>query len=181
MVTQSHLNVTNLSLYHFRPNPKLYQSMFISMLLTGKHYTLDNFSNPGPLFTKRTDVLPQDLAKSRSRDIWAYPFQIALKFERYLGNSTAEMPVKFMSDIIIMTFNFAASIFHENLRWGVLLLSEWRTPVNLVIRAYAMKTFSVIFLIARQTHNNNSRENVTTVGGGNNTIDTSPECIALEG
>ena len=25
--------------------------------------------NPGPLFTKRTDVLPQDFAKSRSREI----------------------------------------------------------------------------------------------------------------
>ena len=28
-----------------------------------------NIENPGPLFTKRTDVLPQDLAKSRGREI----------------------------------------------------------------------------------------------------------------
>ena len=32
-------------------------------------YLLDKNLETGPLFTKRTDVLPQDLAKSRSREI----------------------------------------------------------------------------------------------------------------
>ena len=33
---------------------------------------------PGPLFTKRTDVLPQDLGKSRSRKIRVWTFLVAL-------------------------------------------------------------------------------------------------------
>ena len=67
----------------------------------------------GPLFTKRTDVLPQDLMKSRSREIRVDTFPIALKFDRQLGSSAAEMPVKFQSDKIIMTSNPAVSRFHE--------------------------------------------------------------------
>ena len=53
---------------------------------------------PGPLFTKRTDVLPWDLVKSRSRQIGCYIDSIALKFERHLGSSAAEVLVKFWSD-----------------------------------------------------------------------------------
>ena len=37
---------------------------------------------PGPLFTKRTDVLPQDLVKSRSHEIRVEIFPIALQFDR---------------------------------------------------------------------------------------------------
>ena len=48
-----------------------------------------------PLFTKRTDVLPQDLVKSPSREIGCYNDLIALTFDRYLGSSAAELPVKF--------------------------------------------------------------------------------------
>ena len=47
-------------------------------------------SPPGHLFTKRTDVLPQDLAKSRSREIRIWTFPIALKFDRHLGSTAAE-------------------------------------------------------------------------------------------
>ena len=49
----------------------------------------------GPLFTKQTDVLLQDLVKSRSYEIQVETFQIALKFDRHLCSSAAEMPVKF--------------------------------------------------------------------------------------
>ena len=52
----------------------------------------------GPLFTKRTNVLPQDLAKSRSREIGCYHDRIFLKFDRHLGSTAAEVPVKIQSD-----------------------------------------------------------------------------------
>ena len=45
--------------------------------------------NPGTLFPKQTDVLSQDLPKSRSREIHIYIFLIALKFDKHLGNSAA--------------------------------------------------------------------------------------------
>ena len=51
---------------------------------------------PWPLFTKPTDVLQQDLVKSRSRDIRVKTLPIALKLD---------MPVKFQSDTIIITPN----------------------------------------------------------------------------
>ena len=79
---------------------------------------------PGPLFTKRTDVLPQDLAKSRSLKIHIQTFPIALKFDRHLDCSDAEMPVKFKSDTIIITPILAAPRLHEILRWDVRPLSE---------------------------------------------------------
>ena len=57
----------------------------------------------GPLFTKRTDVLPQELMKSRSRDIRVWTFLIAQKFDRHIGNRAAEIPVIYHSDTIIIT------------------------------------------------------------------------------
>ena len=44
----------------------------------------------GPLFTKRKGVLPQDLGKSRSREIGCYNERIALKFDRHLPSAAAE-------------------------------------------------------------------------------------------
>ena len=64
---------------------------------------------PGHLFTKQTDVLPQDLVKPRSCKILAETLPIALKFDKSLGSSTAEMPVKFQSDTIIETPNLSPS------------------------------------------------------------------------
>ena len=58
-------------------------------------------SAPGSLFTKRQDVLPPNLAKSRSRKIWAQKCAIAMKFDSRLGSGAAETPVKFQSDTII--------------------------------------------------------------------------------
>ena len=52
---------------------------------------------PGSLYTKRTDGLPQDLVKSRSREIGCFNDPIALEFDRYVGSTAAEDPVKFQS------------------------------------------------------------------------------------
>ena len=63
----------------------------------------------GPLFNKRADVLPQDLVKSRGREIRVWNFSINLKSDWHLDSSAAEMPVKHQSDAVIITPNFAAS------------------------------------------------------------------------
>ena len=47
------------------------------------------------MFTNRTNVLPQDLAKSRGHEIRIYTFPIVLKFDGHLGSNAAEMFVKF--------------------------------------------------------------------------------------
>ena len=47
---------------------------------------------PGPLFTKWTGVLPQNLVKSRSREIGCYNDSIALKFDRHLDSAAVEVP-----------------------------------------------------------------------------------------
>ena len=89
------------------------------------HATIKNFVVmscgyvPRPLFTERTDVLPQDLLMSRSREIRVYAFPIALKFDWHLGSSAAEMPVKYQSDKIIIRPNLAASRLHETWRQDV--------------------------------------------------------------
>ena len=54
------------------------------------------------------DVIPRDHVKSR-----IHTFPIDLKFDKRLGNTAAEMPVKFLSDTIIITCNLAASGLHE--------------------------------------------------------------------
>ena len=81
----------------------------------------------GPPFTKRTDVLPQDRVTSRGRDIRVYTFPIAVKFDRHLGSSAAEMPIKFQSDTIITTSNLAALSFHEI--WLI-----WNTTIHLCLQ-----------------------------------------------
>ena len=63
-----------------------------------------------PLFSKRVDVLPQDLAKSRSREILFQNHRIDF------GNSVAEMPVKFQSDWNSLNPNLTVSRLHEILR-----------------------------------------------------------------
>ena len=55
----------------------------------------------GPLFTKRTDVLPQELAKSRSREIRASTLLITMKFNWHLCSTAAKIPVKSHSETII--------------------------------------------------------------------------------
>ena len=68
---------------------------------------------PGLPFNKWTDVVPQDLVKSRSLEIHVQTFPIALKICRHLGSSAAEMPVKYQRYTIIITSNIAAFRLHE--------------------------------------------------------------------
>ena len=74
---------------------------------------LYNLCCSGPLFTTRTVVLSQDPVKSRSRLSHVETSSIALKFDRHIDSSSAEMPVKFQRDTIIITPNLATSILHE--------------------------------------------------------------------
>ena len=83
---------------------------------------------PGSLFTKRMDVLPQN---SKPRDS-GYTLPIALKFDRHLGSSAAEMPVKFQRDAIIMTSTLADSRLHEIL-WQDARLLSLKGPVKYII------------------------------------------------
>ena len=55
--------------------------------------------------------LPTHICVTRPQ--WVKTFPIALKFDRHLDSSAAEMPAKFQSDMIIITSNFAASRYHE--------------------------------------------------------------------
>ena len=50
-------------------------------------YWIGPLHGPPRLFTKRYDVLPPNLAKSRSLKIGCYNDRIALKFDRHLGRS----------------------------------------------------------------------------------------------
>ena len=70
-----------------------------------------NTTGPGYLFIKRTDVLRQDLVKSRGRKVRIGTFLIVLEFDWHLGSSAAELPVEFQTDRIIIAPNLAASRF----------------------------------------------------------------------
>ena len=76
-------------------------------------YHSDQDADPGPLFTKRYDVLPPNLVKSRSREIGCYNDRFALKVNRHLGSGAAEVPVKFQNDGTSLNPNLAASRLRE--------------------------------------------------------------------
>ena len=76
----------------------------------------DLFIHPYPNFNGKTDALPQDFVKSRSRETGCYNDRIALEFDRHLGSATAEVPVKFQSDWKSLNPNLTASRLHEILR-----------------------------------------------------------------
>ena len=54
-----------------------------------RRFFLNCTAPPGPLATKRQDVLPQDLVKSRNGEIECYNAPITLKFDRHLGRRGA--------------------------------------------------------------------------------------------
>ena len=60
------------------------------------------YSISGPLSTKLSDVLPQNLVKSRRREIQVWTFPIALKIDMHLCSCIAELPVLFQSHEIII-------------------------------------------------------------------------------
>ena len=64
------------------------------------------------IFTKRTDVAPQDLVKFWSRKVRVETFSIALKFDRLIKSYAAQLPGKIQSGTLIITSNFAGSILH---------------------------------------------------------------------
>ena len=53
---------------------------------------LVNTMASGPLFTKRTDVSPPNLVKSRSRETRCCNDRIALKFDTHLGRGASQIP-----------------------------------------------------------------------------------------
>ena len=57
----------------------------------------------------RKSVLSKYLVKSQSHEIGSSNHRIALKFDRRLGSSAAETPVKFQSDWILLILNLATS------------------------------------------------------------------------
>ena len=67
----------------------------------------------GPLLTKRTDVLAQDLVKSRSHEIKCYNDRITIRFDRHLDGVATEVPGKFQSDQKRLNTNLTASRLHE--------------------------------------------------------------------
>ena len=61
----------------------------------------------------------RDLVKSRSHEIGTLNCRITLKFDRHIGSTAAEVPVKFQSDRTILNTNLAALRLHEILRKDV--------------------------------------------------------------
>ena len=70
----------------------------------------------GPLFTKQYDVLPPNLVKSWSRETGCYGDRMAPKFDRHLGSTAADVPLKFKNDWKSLSPNLAASKLHEILQ-----------------------------------------------------------------
>ena len=93
------------SLFYFSVTPlkKIFKLTFVVVLSSityvgGIH--VENYHNAEsrPLFTKKTEVLPQDLVKFQNREIACYNDRMALKFDRHLGSAAAWVPVKFQSN-----------------------------------------------------------------------------------
>ena len=103
---------------------------------------------PGLLFTKRTNVLRQDLAKSRGRD----SVSIAMKFDRHLGSSAVEMPVKFLSGTLIIIFNLATSSLHKIWHSYLLPLSEQKPRVLNMPSSIQGLLWWYVFICYQQLH-----------------------------
>ena len=78
--------------------------------LTLSRQTASRPDPPGHIFikhaNKRTDALPQDLVRSRSREIGCYNDHIALKFE---SSAAVDAPIKYQSDWKSLNPNLASS------------------------------------------------------------------------
>ena len=77
---------------------------------------LNQFATIGLLTCHVYPALSPNLAKSRSREIGCYSYRITLKFDRHLGSTAAEVPVKFQGDWKSLNPNLVASRLHEILR-----------------------------------------------------------------
>ena len=58
-------------------------------------------------------VLPTNLVKSRSHEMWIWSYPGAMQFGKRLGSTAAETFVKFQSDIIILSHSLTASRINE--------------------------------------------------------------------
>ena len=71
--------------------------------------------------TEHWAVLSWDRVKSRSREIGNLNYHGALRFDRYIGCSATDVPVKFQSDRTFLNTNLAASRLCQILQEDVLL------------------------------------------------------------
>ena len=74
---------------------------------------LSNYTMPGCVSLKESELTFSNLVKSRSRDIVLYNQNMALTFDMPLRISTAEPPVKFHSHPVILSMDLAASRLDE--------------------------------------------------------------------
>ena len=87
------------------------------------------------IFTKQTDVLPQDFMKCWSRKIGCYNNCVVLQCGGHFGNAAAKVSVKFQSDWKSLNLTLSASRLHK-------FLVDGKTPIRLVNRSpsvYAKK------------------------------------------
>ena len=66
--------------------------------------------------------MPPDLTQSRDHYMWVWGYPIVVKFDRRLGSTAAEAPVKFHNDTLMLTLNPAASKLNDI--WWQDILSE---------------------------------------------------------
>ena len=72
--------------------------------------------------------------KSRSCEIGSFNYHIVLEFDRLLGSTAAEEPVKFQSNRTILNTNLTASRLHvilwchRILKWGSGCINDWTLP-----------------------------------------------------
>ena len=84
--------------------------------------------------------------KSRSHEIGTLNLCIALKFDRHIGSTAAEVPVKFQSDQTFLNTNFAASRLNEILRKDIFSDIEtgpW-SPLTMLTYLHAASSAHVV-------------------------------------
>ena len=107
----------------------------------------------------RKDVFSYNLVKSRSHEIGTINCRIALKFDRHIGSTAAEVPVKFQSDWTILNTNLAASILYEILRKDV--FSDIETGPR-SFRYFGSKSWNIMPRSVKNTKNINVfKKNIT--------------------
>ena len=117
---------------------------------------------PGPLVTKRTEILPQDLVKYRSREIHLQTFPIALKFdrqrcwdacqflERYDHYNAQSRDFETSRDLTLRR-PFAFARFTPNSRgtWDWLTTKKWRNSWS--IGSWSARSYVPPMLLTRRS------------------------------
>ena len=97
-----------------------------------------------PLFTKLTDVLPQDLVKSLSRKIRILIFPVALKFYWHFGSSADENPVNMRCDTGILIQSAFAFSIPKGKDVKVNLLSHWKILLKMTVKGHTYIRLEVL-------------------------------------